>query len=332
VEDDLLGPPYQAEVLDLGDDEEGRVIATLIRRRAERPTDRAVLYIHGYVDYFFQTHVADFYTERGWDFYAIDLRKYGRSLLAHQTPNFCRHLEEYYPDLDAAIKVIRDRDHHNTVLLTGHSTGGLTAALWAHDRRTDNVIDGLFLNSPFFDLNVPAFFRRTLAPLFAGSGRWRPYATFPATGSTAYGRSIHASMNGEWDFDLAWKPVPGFKIRAGWLRAVRAGQRRLRHGLAIEVPVLVACSAKSFPRGPYDPAAHHADAVLDVAHIVRWAPHLGRHITLVKFDGGVHDLTLSAAPVRKEVFATVAAWSDAFLAFEDGPRPGHSAQEIGVRP
>lgn len=86
MEPDLLGPPYERHTIDLGSDDEGPVVATLVRRRAERPSRRAVLYVHGFVDYFFQTHVADFFAARGWDFYALDLRKYGRSLLPHQTP------------------------------------------------------------------------------------------------------------------------------------------------------------------------------------------------------------------------------------------------------
>src|SRR5688572_31755509 len=105
---DILGEPYRSRVIDLGHDEEGPVVATLVRRRAETPTGRAVLYVHGFVDYFFQTHLADFFVERGWDFYAIDLRKYGRSLRPHQTPNFCRDITDYYPELDAAARLIRD--------------------------------------------------------------------------------------------------------------------------------------------------------------------------------------------------------------------------------
>ncbi|MEK8226237.1 alpha/beta hydrolase [Oerskovia sp. M15] len=45
---------------------------------------RAVLYVHGFVDYFFQAHLGDAFEEHGYAFYAIDLRGYGRSL-AHWT-------------------------------------------------------------------------------------------------------------------------------------------------------------------------------------------------------------------------------------------------------
>src|ERR1700754_2803615 len=116
VEIDVLGKPYERRVIDLGHDDEGPLVATLVSRRAEQPTGRAVLYVHGFVDYFFQTHLADFYVDRGWDFHALDLRRYGRSLLAHQTPNFCRSLTDYFPELDEAARIIRTVDGHDQLL------------------------------------------------------------------------------------------------------------------------------------------------------------------------------------------------------------------------
>ena len=312
VETDLLGQPYERRTIDLGTDDEGPVVATLVRRRAANPTGRAVLYIHGFVDYFFQTHLADFYTDRGWDFYAVDLRKYGRSLLPHQTPNFCLSIADYYPELDEAIKVVREEDEHDTVLVNGHSTGGLLAALWAHDRRDAGAVDALFLNSPFFDLNAPWALRRPGAAAIGGLGRTRPYRVIPFKLSQTYGDSLHADRRGEWLYDLAWKPLGGFPVRAGWLRAIRTAQLRLRAGLDLAMPILVARSGASLRRGQWSPAAMSADAVLDVAHMARWAPGLGQHVTLVRIDGGLHDLTLSPEPARSRLFSELDRWMTAY--------------------
>ena len=108
---DVLGEPYTVEVLDLGEDAEGPVRATLVHRPAPEPTDRAVLHVHGFADYFFHTEYAEWWNARGHDFYALDLRKYGRSILAHQTPNYVEDLREYFPDLDAAWARVRRRAH-----------------------------------------------------------------------------------------------------------------------------------------------------------------------------------------------------------------------------
>lgn len=313
VEPDVLGPPYERQTIDLGTDEEGPAVATLVRRRAERPTGRAVLYVHGFVDYFFQTHVADFFAEHGWDFYALDLRKYGRSLLPHQTPNFCRDLSEYFPELDTAAKIIRADEGHDTLLAMGHSTGGLIVSLWANARREAGLVDGIVLNSPFFDINAPWLVRRPLAAAVSRLGRRTPHRILPFGLGTVYGESLHADHRGEWRYDLAWKPLAGFPVRAGWINAIRAGQRQLRAGLDIGVPVLLACSTRSYRGTKWHESATLADAVLDVEHMVRWAPRLGPHVTLARFDGGLHDLTLSGPAVREKVFAEVGRWAEGFL-------------------
>jgi alpha-beta hydrolase superfamily lysophospholipase len=308
VETDVLGTPYEKIPLVFDADDEGEVVATLVRRRAAEPTGRSVLYVHGYVDYFFQTHLADFYTDRGYDFYALDMRKYGRSLLPHQTPNFARDMSEYFAELDEAARYIRETDGHDTLLYNGHSTGGLIGALWAHRVRGRGVVDGLFLNSPFFDFNVSTLVRRGLGPVLSGLGRLRPYAVLPLSSLKTYGASIHRDHYGDWDFSLEWKPLGGYPVRAGWLRAVRQAHRRVHAGLQIDVPVLVACSAASFRSARFAEAAHTADAVLNVADIVRWAPKLGRNVTIVRIDGGRHDLTLSRPEAQAKTFAELDRW------------------------
>jgi alpha-beta hydrolase superfamily lysophospholipase len=307
VETDVLGLPYEQRRITLADDFEGEVVATLVRRRAPEPTGRAVLYLHGYVDYFFQTHLAEFFTDRGYDFYALDLRKHGRSLLAHQTPNYCADISEYFAEIDEAVRIIREEDGHDTLVLNGHSTGGLIAALWAHRVRGRGLIQGLFLNSPFFEFNEPWLVRQTVARLIHAIGGRRPLRKLPQELGSTYGRSIHIDHHGEWTYDLAWKPIKGYPIYAGWARAIGQAHRQVQRGLAIDVPVLVATSARSY-KGRFTDAAHHADSVLNVQHMARYAPRLGRDVTLVRVEGGKHDLTLSAAPARESLFAQVDAW------------------------
>ncbi|MDL4777475.1 MULTISPECIES: alpha/beta hydrolase [Thermomonosporaceae] len=310
---DVLGPGYEAIELPMGRDAEGEVVATLVRRRCAEPSRRAVLYLHGFVDYFFQRNLADFFVGRGVDFYALDLRKYGRSLRPHQTPNYVGSLTEYFPEIDEAVRIVRDVDGHDSLLLNGHSTGGLLAALWADRVRGRGLVDGLFLNSPFLDIAEPLPVRKLGAGLARTLRARFPMAAMPAGVSGAYPRSLHRDHEGEWDFDLEWKPLLGFTVRAGWLAAVRRGQLRLHAGLGIDVPVLVMSSDRSVRPGRRATDVTGADAVLDVAHMARWAPRLGPHVTLVRVEGGLHDLVLSAGPVRERVFAELARWMGAYL-------------------
>jgi alpha-beta hydrolase superfamily lysophospholipase len=81
----------------------------------------------------------------------------------------------------------------------------------------------------------------------------------------------------------------------------------LQAGLAIDVPVLVMASGTSVrPSRKADLTA--GDAVLNVEHMVRWAPRLGEQVTVVRIEGGLHDLVLSAAPVRERVFKELTTW------------------------
>lgn len=310
---DILGAPYERRTLELGADEEGPVVATLVRRRAAAPTRRAVLWVHGWSDYFFQTHVADFFVAQGFDFYALDLRKYGRSLLGHQTPNFCRSLAEYLPELDEAARSIRVDDGHDTLLVAAHSTGALIAALWAHRRRAARIVDAMFLNSPFLDFNVPSVLRAPAGATVTRLARRQPYGILRRPSYPVYGQSLHVDHYGEWSYDLTWKPNGGFPIRYGWLAAIRAGQRRLHAGLSIEVPILVGCSARSYRTPRWHELARRTDTVLNVADMLRWAPHLGRHVTVMRVNGGIHDLTLSAPPVRAALFSELARWTSAYV-------------------
>ncbi|MFI6292460.1 alpha/beta hydrolase [Nonomuraea sp. NPDC050790] len=300
---------YESTVLPLPPDSEGEVVATLLTRRAEAPTGRAVLYIHGFTDYFFQDHLADHYVAQGVDFYALDLRKYGRSLLPHQTRGLIRSVTDYFPEIDESVRIIRR--NHDTLTINAHSTGGLVAALWADRVRGRGLAQGLVLNSPFLDLNVPAPVR--LAADLLKTPMSYSNRPLPLGVSTAYGQSLHRSSGGEWEYDLELKPLGGFAVHASWLAAIRRAQRRLHRGLDVDVPVLVLAASAGLRVRDFVPEARSADIVLDPRQIARWATAIGPHVTCVRITDGIHDLVLSAEPARKQVFAEIDRWCAAYV-------------------
>lgn len=85
-------------------------------------------------------------------------------------------------------------------------------------------------------------------------------------------------------------------------------------GLHIDVPLLVLISARSDLSATWKPSMKTADTVLDVDRLARAAVNLGRHLTLVRVRGGLHDVVLSAPSVRAGVFAEMERWVDAYLA------------------
>jgi alpha-beta hydrolase superfamily lysophospholipase len=313
---DVLGEPWVAETIGLPPDDEGAVVTTLVSRRAERPTGRAVLHVHGFADYFFHTEYAEWWLARGYDFYALDLRKYGRSIRPHQTPTYIADLHDHFAEIDLAWWRITARDGHldpASVVLSGHSTGGLVTSLWAHHRQPSGL-GALVLNAPWFDLQGAPWLRSAAAGRVLDSlGRRRPRHQLKREVDGLYGRSLHRDFAGEWDYDLTWKPIDSFPVRLGWLRAVRRAHAEVHAGLSVLAPALVLSSAATVRPTELGDDVHSHDVVLDVPHIRRWASSVGPHVTYVAVEGARHDVVLSLPPARARVYAELDRWVSAYV-------------------
>ena len=286
---------------------DGPAAPVLVRRRCPRPSTRAVLYIHGYVDYFFQTHLADFYNQHGLHFYSLDLRRHGRALRAGQLPNYTRDIDEYLQDVDAAMQCIRSEECIDWLLLNGHSTGGLVAALYAHRGAHRAGVNALCLNSPFLDMNLPKWKQWLLEPLLSAIGAHLPRLRVPALPGL-YGESLHISCRGEWRYNTDWKPIHGFPVYAGWLRAIHRAHAEVARGLAIQCPVLVLHAQRSAWPEQWHVDATCTDIVLDVADITRLSPALGQQLEVCAIADGIHDLVLSQPEPRRETFQAMREW------------------------
>ncbi|MDM7830421.1 alpha/beta hydrolase [Cellulomonas edaphi] len=312
---DVLGDGFEVATLELVPDEEGPVVASLVRYQPATPEpqrpSRAVVYLHGWSDYFFQTALAEFWHARGAAFYALDLRKYGRSLRPHQTPGYVDDLSAYRADISAALSVVRaEIGAHGRVMLHGHSTGGLVAVLWAH--HFPGTVDALVLNSPWLELQGSSVIRHLSGPAVAQLARFQPKTPLPNIDPGYYNRTLSMDSGGEWTFETRWRPTPAFPVRAGWLRAVMTGHAQVARGLSIRVPVLALISARSLISPRWSEDMRSADIVLEVDQLARRAVQLGSHVTVVRIEGGMHDLALSARPARERYYAEIDRWTAAF--------------------
>jgi alpha-beta hydrolase superfamily lysophospholipase len=285
---DRLLPGYEALELPAPDDYDGRVVATLVRLPVQDAPRGAILYVHGFIDYFFQRHMAERFATEGYAFYALDLRKHGRSLLPGQHPCFCKDIAEYYDDITRALEEIGA-----DVFLAGHSTGGLICSLYKHEGQLKDRVRGLWLNSPFFDWRDDHKGKLRIAQML---GWFAPFMSDPKAVLPAYVRSLHKNWHGEWDFDLSLKPLYGFPACFGWVRAIFAAHAKVHAGLKLAIPVLSMHSDE-------------ADIVLDWKPIARWSRTLGSNVTVLPFPGGLHDLVLSRAEIRDSVFSQLFPWA-----------------------
>lgn len=305
---DVLGDGFEHCIIKMQNDYEGAVQCALVRSLPEKETQKAVLYIHGFNDYFFQKEQAEEYNKHGYAFFAVDLRKYGRAYMEHQRTGNLRNLKEYYPDIDTCLSIIKEE--YPAIILAAHSTGGLIASVYAHDRRENLPVQGIVLNSPFLDMNFSKFEEKIGVPIISFLGGIFPKIKLSSGNDSFYAQSIHQDYSGEWEYDLEWKPAVSVPVNFGWIRAIHKGHKKIRKGLDIPCPILVLHSDKSVYGKEFSEDFLKADAVLDVNDIHKYASYLGKDVTTITIEDGLHDLVLSRKDVREKVYTTIFSWLD----------------------
>lgn len=304
---DILGEGYEQATLNFPDDYEGKVTATLIRKKASQITNKAVLYIHGFIDYFFQTEMAEQFNQHGFDFYALDLRKYGRSILPHQKYYNIHEIAEYDAEITQALDIIGAERHEN-VLLCGHSTGGLTTTLYVAHHPNHPLIKALWVNSPFYDFNMNPIKRAVGVPSLSRLAQKFPNLQFPSELNKWYAASLHKDLKGEWDFNLDWKKSSYPKVRISFIRAIYEAQKEIHQGVRVDVPVLVMHSHQSKNPRKWSKDAQSSDVILDVKDIQKYAKKIQGDVTIREIPNGVHDLVLSEKTVRDSVYQQLFSW------------------------
>lgn len=335
---DVLGPGYESLELDLGADDEGPLVATLVRalpepqrlwdrlrghRRALEDVD--VLYVHGWSDYFFQRPLAEYWTRRGARFFALDLRKYGRSIREGQTKGYIEDLADY--DLEIAL-ALEEMGHtvapvnpaeaptrSRRLVLLGHSTGGLVLSLWADRHR--GAADALILNSPWLELQLSGGVRAAVAPIVNLRARLNPREiALPQLDLGFYNRaqrmvSDPREVN---EVNREWRPDHSLPVLAGWLNAILSGHARVAAGLEVGAPACVLLSARSQFGMAWHDGMLHADTVLEVGATAQAALRLGSSVTVERIDGALHDVFLSERQARADAYMRLDRWVSGWIA------------------
>ncbi len=348
-EPDVLGDGFESAVLQTLHPDGAYRIATLIRYRpgprvpggpgeVTGVNRQAVLFLHGWSDYFFNPELARFWSDLGIAFYALDMHNHGRSLRSGDMGGFVGNLRDYDPELqralDAVVEDLRTGSGEVTahatpdgpvpaeprIALMGHSTGGLVAALWAS--RHPGTVSHLVLNSPWLEMHGSAVVRYAAGSLVGPlASRW-PRMRMHLPERNFYWRSISSRAGGEWDLDDELRPPKAFPIRLGWMSAILAGQAAVAKGLQIGVPIVVLMSARSL-NGPFwKEGMRAADAVLDIQTMAARAVTLGATVTVERIDGGLHDVLLSNRPVREDAYRRLERWVRGYMLTSQPERHG----------
>ena len=325
---DILGDEFECTDIDLGADAEGPLVATLVRALPEprnwwqrllrsAPLNQPdlshvdILYVHGWSDYFFQTPLARYWTARGARFYALDLRKYGRSLRPGQTPGYVESLSEYDAEISRATEIMRAEaagESDRELVLLGHSTGGLVLSLWAADH--PGLASALILNSPWLEFQLSALARKLMMPIMNMSAWIAPREASPQFDFGYYSRAQREVGPAEVldRLNHEWRPDKSHAVYSGWLRAVLAGHERVEKGLQLTIPVCVLMSDHDEAPLRWSDALTTADTVLSVKAVASAATRLGRTVTIERIPNALHDVFLSRADARAEAYARLNSW------------------------
>lgn len=303
---DILGDGYQMKYIYHPDDYSGTVRSTIIKKTNPVNNGIGILYIHGYNDYFFQKELGNRFTKNGINFYATDLRKYGRSITNKEKMFEVRDLSEYFADIDSALFTIKAEGISN-IFIMGHSTGGLIATLYVKTH-PDKALKGLILNSPFYEWNMSKFIKNVLIPIVGTLGNVFPNISIPQGVNTAYGESLLKDFHGEWEYNRNWKLIQSPPIRAGWLQAIDNAHDDILTGNHINIPILLMHSDKSIYGSQWNESFNCGDAVLNIQDISTIGKRIGCNITEAIVVDGLHDLILSRKSVRNAVYCCIFRW------------------------
>ena len=112
--------------------------------RPAGPARAVLVVLHGLKDHSSRyAALAQALVDRGFAVYAFDLRGHGESPGERV---WVDSFDQYLDDLDAFMKLVRQREPGRPVFLFGHSMGGGIAALWTITRQPD--LAGLVLSGP----------------------------------------------------------------------------------------------------------------------------------------------------------------------------------------
>lgn len=292
---------------------------------SQRP---ALLFVHGMTDFFFQTHVAEHFHARGFAVYAIDLRKCGRSHRDGQTWHHVTSQSIYDEDLSIAVSLLGAG--HDGVIPVGHSTGGLDVTMFLsrlHDasRRGDTAraalhgaVRAAVLNSPWLGLQFDKPTNFIIRNVFPHVAKVTPAWHVPGGINPTYGRTLHVSENGEWDYDRYYKPLLPRPKQVSWLVGVNREIEKLHSGRwSTGVPTLLLCSdGSSSGRSETDASGREVpverafvtDTILQVSQMHEAAPMVDPNCRVRVVPGAMHDVFLSRPAVRADALAATDEW------------------------
>ncbi len=123
-------------------------------------------------------------------------------------------------------------------MLAGHSTGGLTATLYAAHHPNHPLIKALWANSPFYDFNLSLVEKKFGIPVLSRVGKYLPKVKFPSQLTNGTPRASQTAQ-GRMGLNLDWKPTSAPTVQLSFLHAIHTAQKEIHRGVKLNVPALI---------------------------------------------------------------------------------------------
>ena len=275
--------------------------ATLIYK--EGGFNKAVLSIHGFASYFTNEELANRYLANGYNFYAVDLRNYGRSIRDEDKRFYIDDMRSYFEELDIAVDYVSSRN--NEILLSGFSMGGLISSIYLKEGFNRGKINRLFLHSPLFKFRTNLVKRIPFGSFLMGMGR--RFSNFKINFNVERYKGILERFDSKGRYKHFLMKNKRIPLHLNWFKTMSDNIDKLSKGLNLEIPILVLSSTKTYDFSK-ETRITESDLVLDVKDIKERAPLVGENVEVRQIEGGAHDLFISAEEAKEETYTALFEW------------------------
>ena len=257
------------------------------------PSPAMLIFVHGLAEHFGRYGFpVDFFTQRGFPCYGLDLRGHG---LSEGKRVHIWRFQNYLDDVDALVELARSRHPSLDVVLVGHSMGGVVALFYALQQ--SHKLRGLVLSSP--GLRVHPDSEPPAALLFFGR---IASVVCPTLSFSSRLNARLVSRDPEVVERYREDPLVTSKVTARWATEFLGAQKRsLETAPDLDLPVLAMQSG--------------SDRLVDPAATEEWAQGLTHPLSRFQpWPGLFHEMFNE--PERQDVFEHLEGWLEELLRAE----------------
>lgn len=263
---------------------------------------KALIWIPGYNDYYYNFYVGEKFLKNGYDIYALHFRRYMQENL--DDIFYCDNLKEYIQDIDNIFPKI-SKKNYNQIVLYGHSMGGLVASIYCKEGKYKDKISHLILNSPFFDFKLNFLEKFILYYVVYFIAYFFPKKLIRPIDIN---KKNYLSLNIKKRFYLNDKYKLNIlsPIYMSWIKTIIDYQSKIKYNnLNLDIPIIILyCNKSTF----FTNSNQTGDDTLNVEDINKYSNNLGKNIKKYQFNNAIHDIFSSTIDIVNEALEITFNW------------------------